>query len=132
MPNYLSKTEIAQCLADMGLGQRVQISRILDGLAELAEEEVSEGNDFVVPNIVKVKWAYRKPKAKGDRWKAGDEVTGFGGITSVKEKDSPVVRPAVSLKAAPFGKVGKLRVSKAEMSAFLRSKSGKAVAGRLG
>jgi nucleoid DNA-binding protein len=130
MPDYLSKSDIAQLLADEGLGGKQQISRMLDGLADLAAEEVGAGNDFQVPGIAKLSWSYRPPKAKGERWRKGDEVTGFGGITSVKDSDSPAQKAHVKLNVKPFGKTSKLRVSKAEMSAFLKSKAGKNVVSR--
>lgn len=128
----MSKSEIATELAERGLGGRMQISRMLDGLADLAAEETGAGEDFVVPGICKISWAYRKPQAKGARWKKGDEVQGFGGIVSVKETDSPVVKPAVKLKASLLGKVGRNRVGTKEQSAFLKSKAGKNVVARKG
>lgn len=130
MPDYMSKSEIATELADRGLGGRVQISRILDGLADLAAEETGAGEDFVVPGICKIGWAYRAPKAKGERWHKGDEVQGFGGITTVKETDSPPVKAAVKLKASLMGKVGRNRVGTKEMAPFLKSKAGKNVVAR--
>lgn len=130
MPDYLSKSQISAELAARGIGGRIQINNILDGLAELAAEEIEAGNDFQVPGIVKIAWSYRAPQTKGARWKKGDEVTGFGGIANVKTEDSPPVKPAVKLRAALRGRVGKSRVSATEMSAFLKSKAGKAVVAR--
>jgi hypothetical protein len=130
VPDYLSKTEIAAELSDRGLGGKRQIANILDGLADLAAEETGGGEDFVVPGICKIGWAYRAPKAKGERWKKGDEVVGFGGIASVKDTDSPAQKAAVKLRPTLMGKVGKNRVGTKEQSAFLKSKSGKNVVSR--
>lgn len=130
MPDYMTKTDIAAELASRGLGGRVQISRILDGLADLAAEETGSGEDFVVPGICKVSWAYRAPKGKGERWKKGDEVQGFGGIVNVKDTDSPAQKATVKLRAAPFGKVGRNRVKTENRAAFLKSKAGKTVVKR--
>ena len=127
MASHLSKSEIAAALAEDGLGGKQQISRILDALADLAASEIEAGEDFVVPGICKVSYSYTPPKAKGERWKKGEEVVGFGGITSVKDTDSPAQKARVKLRAAPAGAVGKLRIGNKEQSAFLRSKAGKFV-----
>jgi hypothetical protein len=108
----------------------VQISNVLDGLADLAAEEIAAGEDFVVPGICSISYSYTAPKAKGERWKAGDEVAGIGGVTSVKDTDSPAKKADVKLKAAPTGQVGKLKPKRKNASAFLRSKAGKNVIAR--
>jgi nucleoid DNA-binding protein len=131
MPDYLSKSDIAQELSAAGFGNKTQISRMLDGLAELAVDELSNGEDFLIPGIVKISWAYQPPKKKGERWKKGEEVNSFGNIV-VKETDSPPIKAAVALKASLRGQVGKLRVKKEEASDFLKTSAGKNVKARKG
>lgn len=126
----MSRTEIAQELADRGLGGKRQILNILDGLSDLASEQTAAGEDFVVPGIVKIAYAYRAPSAKGSRWKKGDEVIGFGGVANVKDTDSPAQKAAVKLRATLTGKTGRNRVGTKEMSTFLRSRAGKRVVAR--
>lgn len=130
MPDYMSKSEIAEVLAERGFGGKQQITRMLGGLADLAAEETSNGEDFVVPGIVKIGWAYAPAKAKGERWLAGDEVAGIGGIVQVKETDSPAQKQRVKLGVKLMGTVGKNRVGTKEMATFLRSKAGKNVIAR--
>jgi hypothetical protein len=130
VPDYLSKSEIAEELAGRGLGGKRQISNILDGLADLAAEETALGEDFVIPGIVKIGWAYRPPKGKGERWKKGDEVQGFGGITNVKDTDSPAQKATVKLRPTLMGKVRGNKVSPKSTGTFLRSKAGKNVVAR--
>lgn len=126
----MSKGEIAQELSERGLGGKRLIMNVLDGLAELAAEETAAGEDFLVPGICKISWAYAPAQAKGARWHKGDEVVGFGGITQVKESDSPARKQRVKLAVRLAGAVGKNRVSSKEMSTFLRSKPGKNVISR--
>lgn len=125
----MTKSQIAADLADMGLGGKQQIANILAGLAEIAEEEIALGNDFTIPGIAKVSWSYRKPQKKGERWKKGDLVTGFGGTQEVKDTDSPPVTARASLKAKPLGKVNahKPKTDPAVQAAFLKTTTGKAV-----
>src|SRR5215831_14571264 len=125
----LTKNQIAADIAnDTGLGAN-SIKHVLDSLAELAAQEIEEGEDFVVPGVVKIMYTYRAPQKKGARWKKGEERTGFGGVTSTAEEDSPPVTEQVRLKALPTGAVGKLRPgTKPEVQrAFLKTKAGKAV-----
>lgn len=128
----LSKSQIAGELADMGLGGKRQITNILDGLAELAEDEINLGEDFTVPGICKVAYTYRPANAKGERWKKGEEVVGFGGIASIKDADSPATKQKIGLRASPTGRVGKLKpgTKPPVQAAFLKSKTGKAVIAR--
>jgi nucleoid DNA-binding protein len=126
----MSKSEIATELAERGLGGKRQISNVLDALADLAMEETGAGEDFVIPGICKIGWSYRAPKAKGERWKKGDSVVGFGGIENVKDSDSPAQKAAVKLRPTLMGKVGKNRVGTKEQTGFLKSKAGKNVISR--
>jgi hypothetical protein len=102
--------------------------------SEVAASEIEKGEDFVIPGVAKLTFTYRKPQKKGQRWKKGDTVTGFGGIEAVKDEDSPAVKAAIKLKAVPTGKVARLKPgSKPEaQSDFLKSKAGRNVARRRG
>lgn len=131
----LSKHQIAGILADQAYGNKRQIANILDGLADLAMDEIEAGEDFTVPGICRLSFAYRAPQAKGARWKKGDSVVGFGGVEAVKDADSPAVTGQVKLRAAATAKIKGLlpkSTDKPAQSAFLRSKVGKAVAARKG
>jgi nucleoid DNA-binding protein len=131
----LTKHQIAGVLADQGYGGKTQIANILDGLSDLCLDEIEAGEDFSVPGIVKIAYKYRKPQAKGERWAAGDEVAGFGGVVSVKETASPEVKARIALGATPNAKVKALVPKpndKAAQRAFLSKKVGKAIATRKG
>jgi len=103
------------------------VKNVFDAMAQVAAEEIEAGEDFTVPGIVRITWRYRPPQTKGARWKKGDTVTGFAGIESVKDADSPPVKPAVTLKAGLTGQVGKLRPRVSDMTTFIRTKTAKAV-----
>ncbi len=132
MPDYLSKSEIAQVLSDQGLGGKRQIMNVLDGLRDLSVDELAAGRDFVVPGIAKIAYSYAPAQKKGERWSAGEEVIGFGGITSVKESASPARKARVKLSAKLMGDVAKLRIRSDEMTTFLKSKAGRTVVARKG
>lgn len=130
----LSKTEIISGIsAQTGIGKGL-VKHVLDDLAALAEAEVAKGEDFTVPGIARISWAYRKPQKKGERWKKGETVQGFGGVESVKDSDSPPVKAKARLTARPTGIVGqnKPKSSPEEQAAFLKTSAGKAVAKRKG
>lgn len=131
----LSKSELVAELVDRGAGDRKHVRNMLDHLADIAQEEILAGEDFTVPGICKLSFRYTKPQTKGSRWKKGDEVVGFGGIATIKDADSPVVKAKVRLLAAPLGSI-KAHLPKtrddAAMRAFLRSKPGKYIADRKG
>jgi len=128
----MTKMEIADELAGNGLGGKRQIASILDGLAELAADEIGQGEDFTVPGIVRLTYTYRPAAKKGERFKKGETYVGFGGQEVTAETDSPARKAAVKLRATPAGAVGKIKPgSKPEaQTAFLRSKAGKYVASR--
>lgn len=130
----LTKSQIAQELSDQGLGGKVQISRILDGLSAVAAEQLAQGEDFTVPGVARLTYTYRGKQAKGSRWKKGEERTGFGGIVQVADSDSPPVTEQVKLKATPAGVCAKLKPgTKPEaQTEFLKSSTGKAVRRRKG
>lgn len=126
----LSKSQIAEELAARSLGQKRHIMNILTGLAELAEYEIASGRGFSVPGIASVKWAYTAPFKKGEKWRKGDTVVGFGGIESIKGADSPVKAAAVKLKvsASPILKRNvPTRSDSTAVSAFLKTAAGKTV-----
>jgi hypothetical protein len=112
----LSKSQIINELASDGVGGKQQIKNVLEALADLAESEISKGEDFVVPGIARVWHRYTKPRKKGEKY------VGFGGVEAKAEK----ARAAkLTLKASVAGKLKKSAPS-------LRSKGGKAVAARKG
>jgi hypothetical protein len=128
----LTKHETAVEIGEIcGLGTTT-IKNVLDALAQVAAEELAAGEDFTVPGIVKVRWTYRSALAKGERWKKGAEVVGFGGIASVKDSDSPARKASIGMRASLVGTVNKLKPKKAEMSTFMKTKTAKAVATRVG
>lgn len=107
---------------------------MLRHLADSAAAAIEAGDDFTVPGIVKLAWAYREPQKKGSRWAKGDTVLGFGGIESVKDEASPAVTAQAKLRALPTGGVSKVKPSlKADaQKAFLKSKAGKNIIKRKG
>jgi len=129
----LSKVAIAGEIHEItGLGVN-SIKSVLDALATVASEEIADGEDFTVPGIARVSWRYTKPQKKGARWKKGNEVQGFGGVTTVNDTDSPEVKAAVKLKAAPTGLVAKSVPKprdRAAQTRFLKSKAGLNIARR--
>lgn len=125
----LSKSQIADELAAQDLGGKRQIINILNGLTDLAVQEIEAGEDFVVPGIAKISYAYRAKRPKGDKYKKGDTYVGFGGIETVAEADSKPVTEQVRLKATPTGAVAKMKPgSRPEAQKdFLKTTTGKAV-----
>lgn len=127
--------QICEVLEEDGVTlPRRNVKDALEGLAVVAQEQIEAGDDFTIPGVAKLFFTYRAPKKKGERWKKGDEVTGFGGITETKDSDSPPVKAAIKLKAQPTGLVNKLKPgSKPEaQAAFLKTPAGKAVVKRKG
>ena len=130
MAHHMSKTEIVAELVEMGVGDKKHVSNMLDGLATLAAQEIGEGYDFVIPGVTKISYRYKAAQKKGERYVKGDTVTGPQG-SRVAEEDSPARKASVKLIAAPYGAVAKLKPGNAEgQAAFLKTKTGKAVAGR--
>jgi len=127
----LTKTQIADEIhANTGIGKNL-IKRVLDDLAELAEDELSDGNDFTVPGVCRLKWRYTKAFKKGEKRKKGEVYVGFGGEEKTAETDSPATPAKVALRASVTGRAARAKPTRAEASAFLRSKAGKAIAARL-
>jgi nucleoid DNA-binding protein len=130
----LTKSQLVAEISEMGAGGRQQVNNVLAALAEIGLDEIEMGEDFIIPGLAKISWTYRTPKKKGERWKKGETITGFGGVERVADSDSPVVKAGVRLKAAPTGPVAKLKpkANAEAQAAFLRSKAGKAIAKRKG
>jgi len=133
MATALNKTEVCRELAaSTGLGAQA-IKHVLDDLAELAGDELEAGNDFIVPGICKVGYAYTAPKKKGERWLKGSvKVNNFTGEESIAPTDSPVVKAKIRMKLSPLGVARRLKPgTKPEVqAAFLKTTAGKAVARR--
>lgn len=126
----LSKSQIATELAARSLGGKQQITNILNGLAELAAEEIAEGEDFTVPGIVSVKWSHTTALAKGEKYKKGEEYVGFGGVTQTAEADSKPRKAAVKLRASIAAPIKRLGPTKGTAATFMKSKTAKAVVRR--
>lgn len=132
MAAHLTKSQIAAELVALGAGDKKHVTNMLDKLAQLAAEEIEDGNDFVIPNVVKISYRYKASQKKGDRYKAGDTVKGPQG-ERVADADSPARKASVKLVAAPYGAVAKLKPGNAEgQAAFLKTKAGKNVVSRKG
>lgn len=128
----LSKSQIAAELADRGLGGKTQITNILNGLADLAAEEIAQGEDFTVPGIAAVKWSHTAPRAKGQMYKKGQEYVGFGGGVKVAEADSKARKAKVIAKASLAAPIKRIVPTRSGAEEFAKSKVGKAVARRKG
>jgi nucleoid DNA-binding protein len=128
----LTKTHIAQVIEAMTGVKPNLVKNVLDALAELALDEISQGEDFTVPGIAKLSYSYRAPQKKGDRWSKGQEVVGFGGIASVKDADSPPVKALIKLRASLTGAVSRNKPgTKPEaQAAFMKTKAAKRVIAR--
>ena len=129
MAATLTKSELVAELVNAGAGDRNHVKNMLDALAILAEEEIAEGNDFIIPGVVKLEFAYRAPMKKGAKYKKGETYVGFGGIEQEAEEDSKPVTEQIKLRARPIGGVAKHRPgSKPEdQAAFLKTAAGKSI-----
>ena len=130
MATSLTKHELALEVEEITGIKPTLVKHVFDAMAQVAADEISAGEDFTVPGIVRITWRYRPPQTKGARWKKGESVVGFGGIESVKDADSPPVKAAVTLKPALTGEVGRLRPKSTQMVAFMKTKTAKAVVAR--
>lgn len=125
--------EICAVLAEDGITvPRRNVTDVLNGLTTVAEKHIAEGEDFTVPGIARISWRFRAAKKKGERWKKGDMVQGFGGSSEVKDSDSPPITAKARLVASPTGAVGRLKpkADDATQKDFLKSKAGKNIATR--
>jgi nucleoid DNA-binding protein len=131
----LSKNEIANILAEDGVAAANLVKRVMDGMAELAAEELASGEDFSVPGIARIQYAYTKPLAKGEKYKKGEEYTGFGGVQVIAEADSKERKASVKMKAAPapaLKRIAPKPSDKAAVRKFLSTKAGKNIVSRKG
>lgn len=131
----LSKTDIAGTINDrIGVGKTL-VKNVLDELADLAAEEIANGEDFTVPGIVRISYSYRGALKKGEKYKKGQTYVGFGGVETTAEADSAARTASIRLAARPVAKVKSgvpTSRDKAGQSAFLRSRAGKNVISRKG
>ena len=58
----MTKVELIRTLADTAGITRRETAAVLDGLRELAVEELRAGNDFLLPGMVKLSLAYREAR----------------------------------------------------------------------
>lgn len=126
--------QIADELEAKDLGKRRQIANILDGLAQLAQEELAAGEDFSVPGVAVIRWNYTAPRAKGALYKKGDAYTGFGGVeVESAEEDSKERKEKVALKAQPGPILKRLAPKgndRADQRRFLGTRAGKNIKSR--
>jgi len=123
----LTKNDIAQEIEEMTGVKPNLVKNVMDAMAEIAADEVANGEDFAIPGIARIVWRYRKPQAKGARWKKGEEV-------QTKDSDSPPVKAQARLVAVPTGDVNRAKPKRDPVSqaAFLKTRAGKAIAARRG
>jgi hypothetical protein len=126
----LSKSQIVDRLVEMELGQKRHLSNVLAGLAEIAADEVALGEDFTVPGIASLRFAYTSPRAKGAAYKKGETYVGFGGVEQVAEADSKPRKASVKLRATPAAPIKRLAPSKDGQAAFLKTRAGKNIVSR--
>lgn len=131
----LSKHELALEVEERTGVKPGLTKRILSSIAEIAKEELAAGEDFLVPGVAKVQYRYTKPFKKGEKYKKGEERVMFGGATEIAEADSPAQKAKIRLVATPMGPV-KQHMPKSNdpsgQAAFLKGKTGKAIAKRKG
>lgn len=96
----------------------------------IAEDEISQGNDFTVPGICRISWSASRAVKKGEKYKKGETYVGFGGEEKTAEADSPAKPARIKLKATPVGRAKSPAPSKEEMASFVKSKTGKAILAR--
>jgi nucleoid DNA-binding protein len=128
----ITKTELAREIeAETGIKFNL-VKHVLDSMAEIAQAELAAGEDFTVPGIARISWAYTKPLTKGEKYTKGETYVGFGGVEQTAEADSKPRKAAVKLKAQPTANIKRLAPSKDTMGRFLTTKVGKAIAARKG
>jgi nucleoid DNA-binding protein len=131
----LSKTELAQAVEEL-TGVKPGLSKsVMDALAQIAEEEISDGYDFSLPGICKISWRYTAPRVKGQMYKKGETYIGFGGVEQTAAVDSKARKAAVRLMATPATAIKRVAPKKLDpkgQSAFLKSKAGKNIVSQKG
>jgi len=128
----MNRSELIADLVDRGAGDRRHVTNMLKCLEEATVDALSAGEDVTIPGIVKLSWGYRAPQKKAARWRKGDEVTGFGGVATIKEEDSPPVTEKATIKPSLTGAAYRTRPkgSAEDQKAFFATKLGKAVRAR--
>lgn len=131
----LTKSEIAYQVEDI-TGIKPNLTKaVIDALATIAVKEISSGEDFSLPGVVRFKWGYTKPLDKGAKYKKGDEYVGFGGVEQTAEADSKEVKASVKLVASPASDIKKIVPKKSDRVAqrkFLQTRAGKQIVSRKG
>lgn len=131
----LSKNELAQAVEEL-TGVKPKLSKnVMDALAQIAEEEISDGYDFSMPGICRISWRYTAPRTKGQMYKKGETYTGFGGVEQTAAADSKARKAAVRLVAAPAPVIKRVVPKKLDASAqaaFIKSKAGKNIVSQKG
>lgn len=112
----LTKGQIAQELEDRGIGKKNQMMRALTALADIAAEEVGNGEDFTVPGICRVRYAYTTPRKKGEVY------IGFGGEEVKADKARPEKIRIAASAAGPLKKLLPSKGSKAYKNVVARKK----------
>lgn len=123
--------EILEYFEDGEVPKRV-VSDVLDVLAEIGQEELAEGEAFIVPGLVKIDWAYAAPRVKGQMYKKGETYIGFGGVEQTAEADSKPRKASFKIKATPAAPIKRLAPKTDAMTKFGQTRLGKAVAARKG
>jgi nucleoid DNA-binding protein len=64
----LSKNEIAEAVsAKCGVGKNL-VKSVMDAMSDVATEQITRGEDFSVPGIARVSYAFSKPYRKGEKY----------------------------------------------------------------
>jgi nucleoid DNA-binding protein len=130
----LTKSELIKEISEEVEGiTSTDIKAVIDALALIAEDELVNGEDFTVPGVCKIYWTYKAPTKKGQRWKKGETVVGFGGISAVKDADSPATKSKIVMRLSAQGPVRLVKPKNSEASQveFARTTTAKAVVKRL-
>jgi nucleoid DNA-binding protein len=106
----------------------VEVREVLVCLAEACADSLEDGDDFTIPGVCKFRFKYQPPRAKGARWKKGDERSSFG-ETTIAEADSPPVKGKVSMGISFIGDVNRIRPKNGTLniSTYLKTRAAKNV-----
>jgi hypothetical protein len=104
----LTKNQLAQEIQDVLSEDGVtiplrNIKEALDGLSVVAHEQIEAGEDFTVPGVCKIAYAYTVPRKKGEKY------IGFGGEEVVADKARP---EKIRIRASAVGSIKKLLPNK--------------------
>jgi nucleoid DNA-binding protein len=106
-----SVSELAERLAERDLGGKQQIRNIIAGLIEEVASEVDKGENVTIPGLLKINWRYSAARKKGEMYRKGEERTGFGGVVSIAEEDSPARKQSIKLGVSFLGNLNKVKKS---------------------